>query len=138
LPPSAVARLCRKTPYAVVLSAAAGLIVAPAHAQTGASTGGMSPGAPVAVAPKPAGPPSPSPTADLYGRPAPRISGLRCADDCAAGGGARPGSLVRIGGAGLRKVTEVIFFGADRFANDGDHTGCAVRDVPGDAIRLSA
>jgi len=95
----------------------AAVAAAPASAQSG--TGGAAP-----VEPAPDAVRAPAPTANLYGTPAPRIKRFACRSACAAGA-ARPGSLVRVFGRGLRKVDEVQFLGAD--ADTADDTSVAPR-----------
>ena len=97
---------------------------APAAAQTG-GTGGAAPLTPQQVAAQKRIVRAPAPTANLYGTPAPRIKGFACRSSCAAAAGARPGSLVRISGRGLKKVDEVLFLGAD--ADTADDTSVAPR-----------
>ena len=131
MPHNAVPRSCRKIASArrrsrlglVVLGLAA--CAAPAAAQE--PTGGT---APVSVAPpkapaveRPAAPPA---TANLYGRPAPRIKRVACRSACGGVKLARPGSLVRVYGRNLAKVDEVIFLGAE---GDGDDASVAPRAV---------
>ena len=53
------------------------------------------------------------PTADLYGAPAPKVKRFACRTDCVSVGTARPGSLVRVYGKGLKDLGEVLFFGVD-------------------------
>ncbi len=72
-------------------------------------------------------PAAPAPTANLYGRPAPRIARVSCRTACGAAGAARPGSLVRLYGRGLRKIDEVIFLGAD--ADTADDASVAPRSA---------
>jgi peptidase M23-like protein len=124
VPRSAVARRCRTTESVVlrhrraaVALAAAGLGIAavPAAAQ---ETGGASPGE------APAAKLAPAPTANLYGRPAPRVTRFACRAACGAAGAARPGSLVRVYGRHLKGVDEVIFTGA---AGEGDDASVAPR-----------
>ena len=98
MPLSAVARRCRKTAYGACLAALA--CAAPAAAQS--DSGGFSPDQP----PEPAADAAPvalaaPPTADLYGRPAPRVKRFVCRSACAAAFTARPGSRVRVYGSGL-------------------------------------
>jgi hypothetical protein len=102
---------------ALGLAAAAG---APALAQE--PTGGTSPEigtAPATDAPDRASKLAPPPTANLYGRPAPRIRRLACRSACGAAGAARPGSLVRVRGRNLAPLDEVVFLGAE-----GDGARC--------------
>jgi murein DD-endopeptidase MepM/ murein hydrolase activator NlpD len=138
MPRSAVARLCRSTAYwgagrrgratalAVFAAGAIGWAAAPAQAMP-ADTGGTSP---VAIpAPAPAAKPvpgSPPATANLYGRPAPRVKRVRCAESCDGPAIARAGALVRVAGRGLGRVEEVIFLGA---AGEDDDASAAPRSV---------
>ena len=46
-------------------------------------------------------------------RPAPKVKRFACRTDCVSVGSARPGSLVRVYGKGLKDLGEVLFFGAD-------------------------
>ena len=78
---------------------AAGCLAAPAGAQ---STGGAAPVAPGAAA----APLAPSPVADTYGGPAPRITRLSTT-------ATKAGATIRIAGKGLRGIEEVVFLGAD-------------------------
>jgi murein DD-endopeptidase MepM/ murein hydrolase activator NlpD len=97
---------------------------APAAAQSG----GTAPTAPAPVTQKaPAAPLAPAPTANLYGRPAPRIKRFACRTTCVSATSARPGSLVRLGGRNLKKVDEVIFLGSD--ADDADDASVAPRSA---------
>jgi murein DD-endopeptidase MepM/ murein hydrolase activator NlpD len=113
MPRSAVVRSCRGTEHVGRrVAIGAGLLVAlgAAAAPAVAQTGGAAPG----PAQSPAAEAAPPPTANLYGRPAPRIKRLACRSACAAtAAAARPGSLVRLTGRGLKRVDEVIFLGAD-------------------------
>ena len=100
--------------------AALGLLAlaAPAGAYAQDSTGGTTP--------TPAEPPessraralAPPPTANLYGKPAPRIRRFACRSDCGAAGAARPGSLVRLRGRNVAPLAEVVFLGAPGEADD--------------------
>src|SRR5829696_7309587 len=108
-----VRRLWRRGATLVAL-AAAGVLVAPAGAGAQSVTGGAAPGS----APGAAAPVGPAPTANLYGRPAPRIKRFSCRSGCAAVATARPGSLVRLTGTNLKRVDEVIFLGSDGDALD--------------------
>ena len=117
MPRDAVARSWGKTEHAgpdrrwaAIGVAAVGLLAAAAPAA--AQTGGTTPTAPTVPAAKRM-PAAPAPTANLYGRPAPRIRRISCRLSCGAAGEARPGSLVRVYGRSLRKVEEVIFLGTD-------------------------
>jgi murein DD-endopeptidase MepM/ murein hydrolase activator NlpD len=128
MPPSAVARPCRTTEAARRVSSrhscllGAFLLVAlaaPAAAQE--PTGGTSPQLP----PPPEDPAveraaelAPPPTANLYGKPAPRIRGFACRSDCGATGAARPGSLVKIRARNPGRLDEVVFLGAAGDADD--------------------
>jgi murein DD-endopeptidase MepM/ murein hydrolase activator NlpD len=141
MPQAAVVRPCRGTEDVGVrcswrLSApvralaAAGVataaVLAPAAIGTAsaqAQSGGTAPApkAP-AVEREPAGP---APTANLYGRPAPRIKRVTCRTACAAAAVARPGSLVRVAGRHLKAIDEVLFLGSD--ADAADDTSVAPR-----------
>src|SRR5918999_5573490 len=145
MPRSAVARPCRTTESvdargerprraawpALALAAFSFAAAAPAHAQE--PTGGSSPELPPpAAAPAPA-PESdraaelaPPPTANLYGRPAPRIGRFSCRSSCGAAGAARPGSLIRIRGRIRGPLDEIVFLGA---AGDADDASVAPRRV---------
>jgi murein DD-endopeptidase MepM/ murein hydrolase activator NlpD len=94
-------------------------------------TGGTSPDLPApAETPEPepdrAAALAPPPTANLYGKPAPRIGRFACRSSCGAAGAARPGSLIRIGGRNVGPLDEVVFLGA---AGDADDTSVAPRRV---------
>jgi murein DD-endopeptidase MepM/ murein hydrolase activator NlpD len=125
MPLGAVVRSCRGTEdvgvrcswrlSATVLAlAAAGVVIGagPAHAQTG----GTAPTSPPPAVERPAT--GPEPTANLYGRPAPRIKRFKCRTACGSSFVARPGSLVRVTGRNLNAVDEVIFLGSDADAAD--------------------
>ena len=97
---------------------------APVAAAQDPDTGGFSPDeaqAPAAM--RVAAPP----TADDYGAAAPRVKRFACRTDCVSVGTARPGSLVRVYGAGLKNIGEVVFFGAD--ADESDDAAVAPRKV---------
>ena len=106
--------------WAAPVLAALGLLAlaAPAAAYAQDSTGGTTP--------TPAEPPessraralAPPPTANLYGKPAPRIRRFACRSDCGAAGAARPGSLVRLRGRNVAPLAEVVFLGAPGEADD--------------------
>jgi murein DD-endopeptidase MepM/ murein hydrolase activator NlpD len=114
---SAARRRWRRCAAALGLAAAGAIAVAaPAAAQTG--TGGAAPVAPEQAPAEQRLVRAPAPTANLYGTPAPRIKRFACRSACAAGGLARPGSLVRVTGRGLRRVDEVLFLGTDVEAAD--------------------
>ncbi len=101
--------------------AAAGLAAATlcaGAAPAAAQTGGAAPVAPQETTVPKRVVRAPAPTANLYGTPAPRIKRFACRSACAEGTSARPGSLVRISGRGLKKVEEVLFLGADADAVD--------------------
>jgi murein DD-endopeptidase MepM/ murein hydrolase activator NlpD len=116
--------------------ALAALPVAAAQAQE--PTGGTSPTLPPATAPEPTQPTSsagtgdratelaPPPTANLYGKPAPKIRRFACRGSCGAAGAARPGSVIRIRGRIRGPVDEVVFLGA---AGDADDTSVAPQRV---------
>ena len=126
MPRSAVDRRCRTIVWGLLAVLALALAVAvPAHAQE--PTGGTSPDLPApADAPAPADERAaalaPPPTANLYGKPAPRIRGFACRSACGAAGAARPGSLITIRGRIRGAVDEVVFLGA---AGDADDTSVA-------------
>jgi len=95
---------------------------APVAAAQDPDTGGFSPAeAQQPAAMRVAAPP----TADLYGDPAPRLKGFACRTDCVSVGTARPGSLVRVYGRGVKNIGEVVFFGVD--ADDSDDAAVAPR-----------
>jgi murein DD-endopeptidase MepM/ murein hydrolase activator NlpD len=130
MPLSAVARRCRKTESvglgaAVLATFGLAAIAAPAAAQE--PTGGTSPTG--GAAPQPDAPAedraaalAPPPTANLYGRPAPRIRGFACIRRCGTAGAARPNAQLRITGRNLAPLDEVVFLGA---AGDADDTSVA-------------
>jgi murein DD-endopeptidase MepM/ murein hydrolase activator NlpD len=127
MPRSAVARPCRTTESVGLALVLVALACAPA-AFAQEPTGGTSP-----IAPEPSSTESararslaPPPTANLYGKPAPRIRRFACRSACGAGGAARPGSLVRVYGVNLKPLAEVVFLGAD---GDADDTSVAPRRV---------
>jgi murein DD-endopeptidase MepM/ murein hydrolase activator NlpD len=142
MPRSAVARPCRTIEWGLLAVLASALaVVAPAEAQE--PTGGSSPTLP---APEPTTQPTsssgtgqpdraaelgPPPTANLYGKPAPRIKRFTCRSSCGAAGAARPGSLIRIGGRIRGPIDEVAFLGA---AGDADDTSAAPRRVRRSAV----
>jgi murein DD-endopeptidase MepM/ murein hydrolase activator NlpD len=152
MPPSAVARRCRTTEVVLGKAAAgcrrtrggaaprrlaaalavAGLASAAAPALAQEPTGGT---APTLDAPSANEPPAaseraaklaPPPTANLYGRPAPRVARVACRTACGMAGAARPGSLVRVQGRNLKPIEEVVFLGA---ADETDDTSVAPRRV---------
>ena len=128
MPLYAVARPCRTTESMLraLALAALGLVAgaAPAAAYAQDPTGGTAPEpAPESTRARSLAPP---PTANLYGKPAPRIRRFACRSDCGAAGAARPGSLVRIRGRNLAPLAEVVFLGAD---GDADDTSVAPRRV---------
>ena len=95
---------------------------APVAAAQDPDTGGFSPAeAQQPAAMRVAAPP----TADLYGDPAPRLKRFACRTDCVSVGTARPGSLVRVYGRGVKNIGEVVFFGVD--ADDSDDAAVAPR-----------
>jgi murein DD-endopeptidase MepM/ murein hydrolase activator NlpD len=75
------------------------------------SSGGTSPA--TAHAPR-LGPPPPG----VVVRPAPAVRSWSCLRDCASATVARPGSVVRLRGRGLRPAAEVVFEGAPGEADD--------------------
>jgi murein DD-endopeptidase MepM/ murein hydrolase activator NlpD len=88
------------------------------------STGGFSPdSATEPAAMRVAAPP----TADNYGSTAPRVKRFACRTDCVSVGTARPGSLVRVYGKGLKNLGEVLFFGID--GDEADDASVAPRKV---------
>jgi Peptidase family M23 len=137
MPRSAVARRCRTIEWGLLAVLAWALaFVVPAHAQE--PTGGTSPdlAAPTDTQPTSSagtGEPAddraatlaPPPTANLYGKPAPRIRRFACRSECGAAA-ARPGSLIKIRGRIRGAVDEVVFLGA---AGDADDTSVAPRRV---------
>jgi murein DD-endopeptidase MepM/ murein hydrolase activator NlpD len=146
MPRSAVARPCRTTECvdaraegrrrsdtrwgAVALAALSLAGAAPVAAHAQEPTGGTSPDLPrpPAEAPEPsrAQELAPPPTANLYGKPAPRIKRFSCRSSCGAGGAARPGSLIRVRGRNVGPLDEVVFLGA---AGEADDTSVAPRRV---------
>jgi murein DD-endopeptidase MepM/ murein hydrolase activator NlpD len=118
MPPSAVVRRCRGTEYVVgTVLALVALGPAAGVAAGQAPSGG--------TAPAPGASPGPAPTANLYGRPAPRIKRLSTT-------AARPGSLVRVTGRNLKAVEEVLFLGSD--ADGADDASVAPRSARGRAL----
>jgi murein DD-endopeptidase MepM/ murein hydrolase activator NlpD len=123
-------RLRRASWPALAAAAVAFAAAAPAHAQE--PTGGTSPDLPAPADPAaPAEPDraaalAPPPTANLYGKPAPRIKRFACRSACGAAGAARPGSLIRIRGRNVGPLDEVVFLGA---AGDADDASVAPRRV---------
>jgi murein DD-endopeptidase MepM/ murein hydrolase activator NlpD len=107
-------------------------------------TGGTSPQLPPAPAEDPApdraAELAPPPTANLYGKPAPRIRRFACRSECGAAGAARPGSLVRIRARNPGALDEVVFLGADGDADDASvaplrvNRRAAVARVPRTAV----
>ena len=67
------------------------------------------------------------PTADVYGATAPRVKRFACRTACVSVGTARPGSLVRVYGKGLKNLGEVLFFGVD--TDEADDAAVAPRKV---------
>ena len=99
---------------------------APAGAYAQEPTGGTTPAPAEAPESDRARALAPPPTANLYGKPAPRIRRFACRSDCGAAGAARPGSLVRLRGHNLAPLAEVVFLGAE---GDADDTSVAPRRV---------
>jgi murein DD-endopeptidase MepM/ murein hydrolase activator NlpD len=67
------------------------------------------------------------PTADVYGASAPHVKRFACRTACVSVGTARPGSLVRVYGKGLKNLGEVLFFGVD--TDEADDAAVAPRKV---------
>jgi len=130
MPRSAVARPCRTTEsslQALTLTALA-VAAAPATAFVQDPTGGTAPAPPEPSPTQPAdaGERALAPTANLYGKPAPRVRRFACRSACGAGAAARPGSLLRIRGRNLAPLAEVVFLGG---ASDADDASVAPRRV---------
>lgn len=127
MPRHAVVRPCRRTESArrwtVLGLAVLGLAACAAPAAAQEPTGGTAPGSEAPAAKLPGAPPA---TANLYGRPAPRIERVACRAACDGAGLARPGSLVRVYGRNLAKVDEVIFLGA---RGEGDDASVAPHSI---------
>jgi murein DD-endopeptidase MepM/ murein hydrolase activator NlpD len=130
MPLMAVARRCRTIESVVLAAVAATVALAGAPARAQEPTGGSSPTGGTAPAPSGgdksepdrAAALAPPPTANLYGRPAPRVKRISCRAACASAGSARPGSKLRIAGRNLKPLDEVVFLGA---AGDADDTSVA-------------
>jgi hypothetical protein len=122
MPHHAVVRLCRGTEHVGrrLAFCATALVLAATAAPAAAQTGGAAPTAPAATS-------APLLTANLYGRPAPRITRFACRTECASALAARPGSLVRVAGRNLKAVDEVIFLGSD--ADGADDASVAPRST---------
>jgi Peptidase family M23 len=107
---SAAARRARTSAYLGAAATLALVLAAtPAAAQ---STGGVTPEAP-SSAPR-VGPPPPG----VVVRPAPVLTSWRCLSECVDAVTARPGSVLRLRGRGVRRAYEVVFAGAAGAADD--------------------
>jgi len=144
MPRNAVVRCCReiedrgvRRPWrcgATLLALAATALVsaAPAAAQTGGAAPVPTPTPSPTAEEAPKRLLAPAPTANLYGRPAPRIVRFACRSTCASATVARPGSQVRVTGRALRKVDEVVFLGSD--TDPADDASVAPTNARGRAL----